>query len=128
MGAGADPEQREEGQGDEAAQGEDVAVGEVDQLDDAVDHRVAEGDQGVDRPVGDAHDHGGDQGRRILNREDHDPCQRGHRHGREEGRSQVAGKCGTESLDRFQGFPLPYKDKRGRVGPLLVYRMTRRRS
>ena len=27
---------------------EDVAMGEVDELDDAVDHRVAEGDEGVD--------------------------------------------------------------------------------
>ena len=33
---------------------EDVAVGEVDELQDAVDHRVAERDQGVDRPDRDA--------------------------------------------------------------------------
>ena len=33
---------------DERADHEDVAVGEVDQLDDAVDHRVAQGDQRVD--------------------------------------------------------------------------------
>ena len=33
----------------EGADHEDVAVGEVDELDDAVDHRVAEGDEGVDR-------------------------------------------------------------------------------
>ena len=34
----------------EGADHEDVAMGEVDQLDDAVDHRVAEGHEGVDRP------------------------------------------------------------------------------
>ena len=34
---------------DEDADHEDVAVGEVDELDDPVDHRVAEGDEGVDR-------------------------------------------------------------------------------
>ena len=33
----------------ERAEHEQVAVGEVDQLDDAVHHRVAEGDQGVER-------------------------------------------------------------------------------
>ena len=33
----------------ERADHEHVAVGEVDELDDPVDHRVAEGDQGVDR-------------------------------------------------------------------------------
>jgi hypothetical protein len=32
----------------EGAHHEDVAVGEVDELDDAVDHRVAEGYEGVD--------------------------------------------------------------------------------
>ncbi len=34
----------------ERAHHEDVAVGEVDQLDDPVDHRVAEGDESVDEP------------------------------------------------------------------------------
>ena len=34
---------------DICAQGEDVAMGEVDELDDPVDHRVAQGDEGVDR-------------------------------------------------------------------------------
>ena len=36
-------------EGEERPEHEQVAVGEVDQLDDAVDHRVAEGDQGVER-------------------------------------------------------------------------------
>ena len=34
----------------ERAHHEHVAVGEVDELHDAVDHRVAEGDEGVDEP------------------------------------------------------------------------------
>ena len=42
-GHGHDPHRHE------GADHEDVAVGEVDQLDDPVDHRVAEGDQRVDR-------------------------------------------------------------------------------
>ena len=33
----------------ERADHEDIAVREVDELDDAVDHRVADGDEGVDR-------------------------------------------------------------------------------
>ena len=40
---------------DEGAEGsdhEDLAVGEVDQLDDPVDHGVADGDQGVQRSQG----------------------------------------------------------------------------
>ena len=36
------------------AEHEQVAVGEVDQLDDAVHHRVAEGDQRVQRTVRDS--------------------------------------------------------------------------
>jgi hypothetical protein len=36
---------------EEARQREDVAVGEVDQLQDPVDERVAERDEGVDRPL-----------------------------------------------------------------------------
>ena len=35
-------------EGHEGADHEDVAVGEVDELDDAVDHRVAQRDEGVD--------------------------------------------------------------------------------
>jgi hypothetical protein len=42
-------EAREEEEPDERPDHEHVAVGEVDQLDDPVDHRVAEGDEGVDR-------------------------------------------------------------------------------
>jgi hypothetical protein len=45
-------EQGEPGEGDVEAQHEDVAVREVDQLDDAVDHRVAERDQGEDGAAG----------------------------------------------------------------------------
>ena len=40
---------RQEEQRNEGADHEHVAVGEVDELDDPVDHRVAEGDEGVDR-------------------------------------------------------------------------------
>lgn len=40
---------QERNQGDEAADHEDVAMGEVDHADDAIDHRVAYGDQAVDR-------------------------------------------------------------------------------
>ena len=36
---------------DEPGQREDVAVGEVDELEDPVDERVAERDEAVDRPV-----------------------------------------------------------------------------
>ena len=39
------------GRGDHAADHEHVAVGEVDQLEDAVDERVPERDEGVERPV-----------------------------------------------------------------------------
>src|SRR3984893_2599989 len=39
---------------DERSKGEYVPVSKVDQLDDAVDHRVTQGDQGVDRAVGDS--------------------------------------------------------------------------
>ena len=49
-------EQREPRQRDEQAEHEDVAVGEVDQLDDAVHHRVAERDQREDGPAGEAVD------------------------------------------------------------------------
>ena len=40
---------REDRERAEGADHEDLAVGEVDELDDAVDHRVAERDQRVDR-------------------------------------------------------------------------------
>ena len=40
------------GQRQERAEHEHVAVGEVDQLDDPIDHRVAEGDQREQRAVG----------------------------------------------------------------------------
>ena len=36
-----------DGEGAESADHEDLAVGEVDELDDAIDHRVADGDQPV---------------------------------------------------------------------------------
>src|ERR1700682_4953520 len=41
---------------DVSGQREHVAMSEVDELDDAVDHRVAERDQGVDRAIGQAED------------------------------------------------------------------------
>ena len=57
IGGDADRHQRQEGdQRDEAADHEDVAVGEIDHADDAVDHRVADGDQAVDRAERDAVD------------------------------------------------------------------------
>ena len=53
----ADCDQREKAdQRDEAPNHEDVAMGEVDHADDAVDHRVADGDQAVDRAERDAVD------------------------------------------------------------------------
>ena len=47
-GEHADQEQ-EDDQGDEGADHEDVAMGEIDHADDAVDHRVADRDQPIDR-------------------------------------------------------------------------------
>ena len=47
-------EDRKQEDRDETAKCEQVAVSEVDELDDPVDHRVAEGDQRVDGPVGHA--------------------------------------------------------------------------
>ena len=53
---GAGGEDEVDGERAEAAGHEDLAVGEVDELDDAVDHRVADGDEPVHRaeeqPVG----------------------------------------------------------------------------
>jgi hypothetical protein len=51
-GAGRHAERLPERHGDERPDHEDLAVGEVDQLDDAVDERVAERDERPDRPVG----------------------------------------------------------------------------
>jgi len=45
-------EQADGRQAEEPPDREDVAMGKVDQLDDAVHHRVSEGDQGKDRTVG----------------------------------------------------------------------------
>jgi hypothetical protein len=49
-------ELRDQGQREECAQHEQVAVGEVDQLDDAVHHRVADRDEREERPRGEAVD------------------------------------------------------------------------
>ena len=49
-------EQQEDDQRDEGADHEDFAMGEIDHADDAVDHRVTDGDQAVDRPERDAVD------------------------------------------------------------------------
>ena len=54
-------EDGDQSEADERADHEDVAVREVQQLEDPVDHRVAEGDQGVDAALGDAHDQLGDE-------------------------------------------------------------------
>ena len=49
-GGQAERDQDQEGdQRDEAADHENIAMGEIDHADDAVDHRVADGDQAVDR-------------------------------------------------------------------------------
>src|SRR5262249_43788349 len=46
----ADRDQNEKrDEGDETADHENIAVGEIDHADDAVDHRVADGDQAIDR-------------------------------------------------------------------------------
>ena len=47
---------QERDQRDEAADHEDVAMGEIDHADDAVDHGVADGDQAIDRAEHDAVD------------------------------------------------------------------------
>ena len=44
-------EDRDERSGEEGPEGEDVAMREIDELDDAVDHRVAERDERVDPAV-----------------------------------------------------------------------------
>ena len=49
-----DAERGQEPEGHERANHEDVAVGEVDQLDDAVNHCVAKGNERVHRPDGQA--------------------------------------------------------------------------
>ena len=40
---------QERDQRDKAADHEDIAMGEIDHADDAIDHRVADGDQAIDR-------------------------------------------------------------------------------
>ena len=48
-----EPEERDDARApDETTEREDVSVGEVDQLKDAVDERVAKRDERVDRPLG----------------------------------------------------------------------------
>ena len=47
---------RQDCQGGEYPDHVDIAVSEVDQLYDAVDHRIAQGNNGDDRAVGDADD------------------------------------------------------------------------
>ncbi len=58
----------EHGDAYEGADHEVVAVGEVDELDDAVDQRVAEGDERDDRPVGDPDQELRDELARVLYR------------------------------------------------------------
>src|SRR5215212_1428282 len=59
---------REHGNPHEGADHEVVAVGEVDELDDAVDQRVAEGHEGDDGTVGDADDELRSKLRGLLDR------------------------------------------------------------
>ena len=47
----------QEDEGDEGGEHEHVAVGEVDHADDAEHHRVADGDEAVDRAQREAVDH-----------------------------------------------------------------------
>ena len=49
-----DPERPRHEQGRERAEHVDFAMGEVDQLDDAVDERIAQGDERVDAASGQA--------------------------------------------------------------------------
>ena len=60
-------EQQEGDDGDERPQHVDLAVGEVDHADDAVHHRVADGDEAVDRPQGQAVD-------QLLGKVGHELC------------------------------------------------------
>ena len=59
--------------GDHRPPHEHVAVGEVDQLDDAVDQRVAEGHQGVDRALRDADERDAEELVRGLDEVDQQP-------------------------------------------------------
>src|SRR5262249_30261904 len=68
-----DPERRRERARDHAAEHEDVAVCEVDQLEDAVDERVAEGDEGVDAPRREADEEDLDEVARRLDEVDDEP-------------------------------------------------------
>ena len=54
--AAGQPDAKNDEEGRDRAHHEHVAMGEIDHADDAVDHRVADGDQAVDRPEGDAVD------------------------------------------------------------------------
>ena len=65
-GSAGHAERQNGDEGDKRADHEDVAMGEVDHADDAVDHRVADGDQAVDGAKGDAVD-------QLLNEIFHDP-------------------------------------------------------
>src|SRR6266581_1107475 len=63
-----DGKETQQRRADERAQREDVPVSEVDQLDDAVDHRVAQRDQGVDGAVGNAEVKSLEEGARVDDR------------------------------------------------------------
>jgi hypothetical protein len=62
-GEEAEPQEaRCDGVGEPSAEGEDIAVCEVDELEDAEDERVAEGDECVEGADGDAVGQGLDEG------------------------------------------------------------------
>ena len=67
------PNHADDGDGHHRAEHEDVAVREVDQLEDAVDERVAERDQRVDHPERQADDEQVEQVRRRLGQVDEQP-------------------------------------------------------
>ncbi len=59
--------------GEEPAEHEDVAVGEVDELEDAVDERVAERDERVESAFRQSDERDVDEVRRPLHEVDHEP-------------------------------------------------------
>ncbi len=63
----------DERRADHPSEHEDVAVGEVDQLEDPVHERVAESDEGVERAVGEADEEDLEEVGGVLDRVDDEP-------------------------------------------------------
>ncbi len=90
-------EARREGDREHAAEHEDVAVGEVDQLEDAVDERVPEGDEGVDAAGRDADQEDLEEVGRRLPQIDREPAeQHDHQQGAEGGDHARCAQTGSE--------------------------------